>query len=450
MINDDEIESGFLNDPASEFGVQTGMSDVETLRVTKINIIARGRRYGRLWLLKGLRKELRDSLAYRRQLQKEFEIHSRLHNPAVVQTVGFEDIPELGTCIVEEWVEGKTLADLMREGKLTKMERHRILREIIQAAGYLHSMGVVHRDLKPSNVMVRNAGKSVVLIDFGLADTDDYVELKHAAGSPGFISPEQQNENPPAVSNDIYSLGKIMKELFPEYASISAKCTGELRKRPKDTQQLQRLIDRRERLPRRIIGAIGLSMIVLIGFLTYSHIYSLSRSAHEARVSIADARNDASDARKRVELLNEKNLQQQTRMAQLTDSLNEVTDKMKTAQEELNRVAAYNLMKEQAYKAGRGRIDATLEYYDSKVFSRFSGDMKEFNDSMSALNNALKHIIETFCESKNFPDLSPTDRQRIKAEIFNYYASELTLYQVKWQKEVYPSLRQRHENRKPH
>ena len=77
-----EPESGFLTNPDIEFDIPTEMRDVETLRISKINAIAKGCRFGRIWLLKGLRKELQNSSAHRRPLQKEFEINSRLPNPA--------------------------------------------------------------------------------------------------------------------------------------------------------------------------------------------------------------------------------------------------------------------------------------------------------------------------------------------------------------------------------
>ena len=101
MDDFNDSESGFINEPDKEFGVTTGLTDVEILRISRINVIARGRRFGRRWLLKALRPELRESPSYQRHLQKEFEIHSRLHNPAVVQAVSFEDVEGLGMCIVE-------------------------------------------------------------------------------------------------------------------------------------------------------------------------------------------------------------------------------------------------------------------------------------------------------------------------------------------------------------
>ncbi|MDE6866046.1 MAG: serine/threonine protein kinase, partial [Muribaculaceae bacterium] len=299
MIEINEPESGFLTDSDREFNITTDIRDVEILRVSNINVIARGCRFGRIWLLKGLRPEMRDSSACRRQLQKEFEIHSRLHNPAVAQAVGFEEIPELGLCIIEEWIEGKTLAELLREGKLTGKERKKILREIIAAAGYLHSMGVIHRDLKPSNIMVRNAGKSVVLIDFGLADTDDYIELKQPAGTPGYISPEQMDDKSAAISDDIYSIGAIMRDLTPEYGAIIRRCTGALRKRPKDTAELQKMIARRERMPKYLLTSAVAACAIFIATLATLHILSLSDSANEAKRAISQAKAATEDARSR-------------------------------------------------------------------------------------------------------------------------------------------------------
>ena len=420
-----EPESGFLTNPDIEFDIPTEMRDVETLRFSKINVIAKGCRFGRIWLLKGLRKELQNSSAHRRQLQKEFEIHSRLHNPAVVQAVGFEEIPGMGPCIVEEWIEGKTLADLIREGEISKNERKRILHEIIEAAGYLHSMGVIHRDLKPSNVMIRNAGKKVVLIDFGLADTDDYVELKQPGGTPGFISPEQFTETTAAISDDIYSIGAIMKDLTPEYGAIARRCTGPIRKRPKDTEELLKIIARREKAPKLILFSALTASLMIIAILAGFHILSLSDSAKEAQRSISQARAIAAEAQTKVERLN--------------DSLNSVTLRMNEAKDELSRNAAYDRAKEKAYNEGITAIDNTLARYDREVFSKFKEFSSAFTDSMQALNNKLQKITDNSCDPERFPEITPTDREKIRAGIYTHYLNRLTLYQSEWHKSVFPA-----------
>lgn len=190
MLQSEDTESGYLESGESESYVGSTMSDVEILHVSTTNVLARGRRYGRMWFLKGLREEFRESAGMRRRLIKEFELHSRLRHPAIVQVVGLEEIEGLGLCIVQEWIEGKTLREALINGDLKSgKERRKVLREVTEVVAYLHGAGVVHRDLKPSNVMIRNIGREIVLIDFGLADSGDYVEMKQPAGTTGYISP---------------------------------------------------------------------------------------------------------------------------------------------------------------------------------------------------------------------------------------------------------------------
>ncbi|MDE6369671.1 MAG: serine/threonine protein kinase, partial [Muribaculaceae bacterium] len=346
-------ESGFVHDPDNEFEVMTGMTDVEILHISKVNIIARGRRYGRLWLLKGLRPELRSSNVNRRRLQKEFEIHSRLLNSSVAQVAGFETIGDLGQCIVEEWVEGKTLAQLLQHGTLSKTERHAIMRDIIRAVGYIHSRGVVHRDLKPDNIMIRDAGGGTVIIDFGLADTDDYAELKQAAGSPGYISPEQESAGAAKTSDDIYSLGVIMKQLCPDYRRIADRCTGPADKRPKDADALLKLLDRHDRRPKIILTAACSVALVAAAAALASHYLTLSQTTKQAQHQVAT--------------LTETNRLHAGRVAMLTDSLTTVTDRMNKAESEIQRVESYNESRAKAYIEGCQKIERTLKNFDTAI-----------------------------------------------------------------------------------
>lgn len=211
MIKSDEQESGYIGMEESGCYIGSAMRDVEILHITATNIIARGRRYGRQWFIKGLREEFRDSTAMRRQLLKEFEIHSRLRHPSVVQVVGLEEIEGVGLCIVQEWVEGTTLREALRKGALNAHDRKQLMYRLTDTVASLHRSGVVHRDLKPSNVMIRNIGREIALIDFGLADTSDYMEWKQPAGTTGFISPEQLQSGGADPADDVYSLGVLMR-----------------------------------------------------------------------------------------------------------------------------------------------------------------------------------------------------------------------------------------------
>ncbi len=416
-------ESGFVNAADDDFEVMTGMTDVEILHFSKVNIIARGKRYGRRWLLKGLRPELRDSNVNRRRLQKEFEIHSRLLDPGVVQTVGFEKIGDLGLCIVEEWIEGKTLAQLLQEGELPKSERRRIMRDIIRTVGYIHSRGVIHRDLKPENVMVRDAGGGTVLIDFGLADTDDYAELKQAAGTEGYISPEQKRDGAAKVSDDIYSLGVIMKQLCPEYGKIAEKCTGPAGKRPKDAAALLKCLDDHDRRPKiMLISASSIAVLaacVILGI----HFYTLSHATRQAQ--------------EKVVAITELNRLHEKHVAELTDSLSDVTDRMRMAEDEIKRVDSYNESRARAYVEGCKKIETTLKNFNTEVWPYLEDPTPEFYEKIGVLRKKLQYICDTAFDPARFPELHEDDKYKIREELQDHYISVFSAYYQEWQAKFY-------------
>ncbi len=418
-----DSESGFVGNPEEEFVIKTGFTDVEILRISDINIIARGRRYGRYWLLKGLIAEKRSSPVALRRLQKEFEIHSRLCNPGVAQAVGFEQVPELGMCIVEEWIEGKSLASVLSEGKLSKIERRKILLEIISVVDYVHSQGIVHRNLKPSNIMLRNAGGGVVLIDFGLADTDDYAELKQGAGTPGYISPEQQIEGGANVTDDIYSLGVIMREVCPDYSSIARKCTGPLKKRPNDTKQLLKIINQKRRLPKLVVGCVASVAVLGLAWLATTHMF--------------DLRDAVQDANSKVVALDETNRYHELHTAVLNDSLVKMSERVKNAQEEIRRIDDYNEAKAQAIVTAHKMINIELKDFHNRIVPMFSLPSHGFYDSITALHTRLQYICDHASDAKNFPNVRMSDQGRINNEAVTYYLNQFAKFYTLWQAKIY-------------
>ncbi|MDE6027088.1 MAG: hypothetical protein K2G23_03360, partial [Muribaculaceae bacterium] len=133
------------------------------------------------------------------------------------------------------------------------------------------------------------------------------------------------------------------------------------------------------------------------------------------------------------------NIRQQSHLEQITDSLNIVTLRMNEAKDELNRNAAYDRAKEKAYNEGITAIDNTLARYDREVFSKFNEFSSAFTDSMQALNNKLQKITDNSCSTVRFPELTPTDRDKIRAEIYSHYLNQLTLYQSEWHKSIFPA-----------
>src|SRR5687768_15335933 len=125
--------------------------------------------------------------------------------------------------LVMEFVEGETLAAILRRGKPPLSQSVQLASEIVEGLAAAHSRGLVHRDVKPSNVIV-NADGHVKLLDFGLAredvisKPDDRTRTSpsgrsdHTAGTPQYMSPEQAAGQPVTYRADLFSVGVIMFE----------------------------------------------------------------------------------------------------------------------------------------------------------------------------------------------------------------------------------------------
>lgn len=218
------------------------MSDGEPGDIQKIHespesysILSRMILGGKLVALKSLKPEYVGNPFYEGLLRKEYEIGRSLDHQNICPTLDFINIPNLGNCIVTQWIDGCSLAEWLRTNprrSLSLSKRtdrsaiRKILLELCDALEYLHRNQIIHRDLKPSNIMITRNGQNVKLIDFGLADADWYATFKNPAGTKDYISPEQMAGDSVDCRADIYSLGKIMQRMGV-YSRIAAVCAAE-------------------------------------------------------------------------------------------------------------------------------------------------------------------------------------------------------------------------------
>lgn len=122
------------------------------------------------------------------------------------------------------FIEGASLADLIKQGPLPPAEAARLMRRIAAAVAYAHAQGVIHRDLKPANILLaRGEGGAKYdpkITDFGLArrlnGESHLTTTGQVLGTPSYMSPEQASGNPHSadVGADVYSLGAILFALL--------------------------------------------------------------------------------------------------------------------------------------------------------------------------------------------------------------------------------------------
>lgn len=189
------------------------------------NRLFKAQRYGKWFVLKGLKQEFQHKELYRELLTKEFELGVRMDHPNIARIISKEIDPVAGPCLVMEYVDGVTLKEFMTQHPPHKT-RLKIVKELLDAMSYYHSLQIIHRDLKPDNILITRNGYNVKIIDFGLADSDWHGVFKQPAGSNKYAAPEQLTGGVPLDNRaDLYAFGVILRQIFPHgYGHIARKC----------------------------------------------------------------------------------------------------------------------------------------------------------------------------------------------------------------------------------
>lgn len=239
---------------------------------------------GRFRTLKCLQPSFRGKPLYENLLRKEFEIGYSLSHPHICEYYEWQNHPLLGSCIEMEWIDGRTLEQMIAEGRYPREIYDKIVTEICDALGYMHSKQVLHKDLKPSNILITYNGNNVKIIDFGLSDSDSSSVLKISAGTAAYAAPEVLQGGKSSVSSDLYSLGRVLS-IFPvrKYASVIRRlCATDPARRPGSVHETMRLMKRSaSALP-------GILFILLVTVFTVWVLVNPTRTPQDKPVTDAD------------------------------------------------------------------------------------------------------------------------------------------------------------------
>ncbi len=183
---------------------------------------ARDIRLDRIVAVKTLRDDLARDQTFQARFRREAQSAASLNHPSVVAVYDTgEDMvgPTPVPYIVMEYVDGRTLRDLLRDDRRLLPERALEITEgVLRALDYSHKNGIIHRDIKPGNVMLTRAG-DVKVMDFGIARavSDAQATMTQTAqviGTAQYLSPEQARGERVDARSDLYSTGCLLYELL--------------------------------------------------------------------------------------------------------------------------------------------------------------------------------------------------------------------------------------------
>jgi eukaryotic-like serine/threonine-protein kinase len=183
---------------------------------------ARDIRLDRVVAVKTLREDLARDQTFQARFRREAQSAASLNHPSIVavydtgeDNTGGSHVPY----IVMEYVDGRTLRDLLRDDRRLLPERAlEITDGVLRALDYSHRNGIVHRDIKPGNVMLTRGGQ-VKVMDFGIARavSDAQATMTQTAqviGTAQYLSPEQARGERVDARSDLYSTGCLLYELL--------------------------------------------------------------------------------------------------------------------------------------------------------------------------------------------------------------------------------------------
>src|SRR5215813_13795390 len=183
---------------------------------------ARDLRLDRVVAVKTLREDLARDQTFQARFRREAQSAASLNHPSIVAVYdtgednsGMSHVP----FIVMEYVDGRTVRDLLRDDRRLLPERAlEITDGVLRALDYSHRAGIVHRDIKPGNVMLNRHGE-IKVMDFGIAravaDTQaTMTQTAQVIGTAQYLSPEQARGERVDARSDLYSVGCLLYELL--------------------------------------------------------------------------------------------------------------------------------------------------------------------------------------------------------------------------------------------
>ncbi len=188
----------------------------------------------RIVAVKFLSPDIANNESVAKRFKREAVLAANLRHPNIVPVYKVDD-SETPKYFTMEYVEGRSLKQLLGRDKRVDLDTGlRIAVEASEALEHAHQQNIVHRDIKPANIMLDGESGRVRVTDFGIAQdtTGQLAEMTRtegtSAGTPAFMSPEQNMGEKIDGRTDIFSLGTTLYRMFTGKMPYRARTMTEL------------------------------------------------------------------------------------------------------------------------------------------------------------------------------------------------------------------------------
>ena len=132
--------------------------------------------------------------------------------------VGISDVSERDGFLAMDYIEGRTLDQLIPRGRIkSRVDQLKLMEQLCDGLAAAHRLNLVHRDIKPNNLIVDDATGSLRILDFGIVRrvaAPTTVTMGMVIGTPSYMSPEQIRGQAVDPRSDIFSTGDVFYELL--------------------------------------------------------------------------------------------------------------------------------------------------------------------------------------------------------------------------------------------
>jgi len=176
--------------------------------------LGKSKKDGNQYAVRQIKKEALDDDEAVNALRREITILRSVDHPNVLKLFEVYEDDDSYYLVLEHFQGSEVYERVISRREYTEKDVSNVIRQLLQAVGYLHSRNIAHRDLKPQNLLSSGEPEVVKIVDFGFSKNFAEDKMVTSVGSPSYVAPEVLSADSFDMSVDMWSVGVILYVLL--------------------------------------------------------------------------------------------------------------------------------------------------------------------------------------------------------------------------------------------